>query len=40
MDSFKVSGVYLLNRSAVDIPGEVDDKPISMSTEKLTQCNV
>ena len=38
MASFKATGVYPLNRNAVDIPGEVDDKPIVTPTEKLAKC--
>ena len=37
MVSFKATGVYPLNRNAVDIPGEVDDKPIVTPTEKLAK---
>ena len=33
--SFKATGVYPLNRKAVDIPGTMNDKPIVIPTEKL-----
>ena len=35
--SFKATGVYPLNRKAVDIPGAVNDKPIVTPTEKLAK---
>ena len=35
--SFKATGVYPLNCNAIDIPGEVDDKPIVTPTEKLAK---
>ena len=35
--SFKATGVYPFNRYAIDIPGEVNDKPIVTPTEKLAK---
>ena len=35
--SFKATGVYPLNRKAVDIPGAVNGKPIVTPTEKLAK---
>ena len=35
--SFKATGVYPLNRKAVDIPGAVNDKPIVTPTEKVAK---
>ena len=35
--SFKATGVYPLNRKAVDIPGAVNNKPIVTPTEKLAK---
>ena len=36
--SFKATGVFPVNRHAINIPGEVDDKPIVTPTEKLAKC--
>ena len=33
--SFKATGVYPFNRYAIDIPGEVNDKPIVTPTKNL-----
>ena len=35
--SFKATGVYPLNRKAVDIPGAVNEKPLVTPTEKLAK---
>ena len=35
--AFKATGVFPFNRHAINIPGDVDDKPIVTPTEKLAK---